>query len=71
MQPISERDDEFIFVSQHSGKRTDPALSLFYSEQLKRGKEPKQIIVKIARKLLSRIRCVWLSEKPYERGVVK
>jgi transposase len=54
-----------------TAKRTDPALSLFYSEQLKRGKEPKLIIVKIARKLLSRIRCVWLSEKPYERGVVK
>ena len=39
-----------------TAKRTDPALSLFYSEQLKRGKEPKLNIVKIARKLLSRIR---------------
>jgi transposase len=54
-----------------TAKRTDPALSLFYSEQLKTGKEPKLIIVKIARKLLSRIRYVWLNEKPYERGVVK
>lgn len=54
-----------------TARRTDPALSLFYSEQLKRGKEPKLIIVKIARKLLSRIRYVWLTEKPYERGVVK
>jgi transposase len=54
-----------------TAKRTDPALSLFYSEQLKRGKEPKLIIVKIARKLLSRIRYVWLTEKPYEKGVVK
>lgn len=54
-----------------TAKRTDPALSLFYSEQLKRGKEPKLIIVKIARKLLSRIRYVWLSEKPYERGITK
>lgn len=54
-----------------TAKRTDPALSLFYSEQLKRGKEPKLIIVKIARKLLSRIRYVWLNEKPYERGIVK
>ncbi len=54
-----------------TAKRTDPALSLFYSEQLKRGKEPKLIIVKIARKLLSRIRYVWLNEKPYERGVMK
>lgn len=54
-----------------TAKRTDPALSLFYSHQLKRGKEPKLIIVKIARKLLSRIRYVWLTEKPYEKGVVK
>jgi transposase len=54
-----------------TAKRTDPALSLFYSGQLKRGKEPKLIIVKIARKLLSRIRYVWLNEKPYEKAVVK
>jgi transposase len=54
-----------------TAKRTDPALSLFYSEQLKRGKESKLIIVKIARKLLSRIRYVWQNEKPYEKGVVK
>ena len=54
-----------------TAKRTDPALSLFYSDQLKRGKESKLIIVKIARKLLSRIRCVWLTEKPYERGIMK
>jgi len=54
-----------------TAKRTDPALSLFYMEQLRKGKEPKLIIVKIARKLLSRIRYVWLTEKRYERGVVK
>jgi transposase len=54
-----------------TAKRTDPALSLFYSEQIKRGKEPKLVIVKIARKLLSRIRYVWLNEKPYEKGVVQ
>ena len=54
-----------------TAKRTDPALSLFYAQQLKQGKEPKLIIVKIARKLLSRIRYVWLNEKPYEKGIVK
>jgi transposase len=54
-----------------TAKRTDPALSLYYHEQLKRGKEPKLIIVKIARKLLSRIRYVWLTEKAYEKGIVK
>ena len=54
-----------------TAKRTDPALSLYYQEQLKKGKEVKLIIVKIARKLLSRIRYVWLNEKPYEKGLVK
>lgn len=39
-------------------KSTDPALQLYYHEQLKKGKGPKLIIVKIARKLLSRIRYV-------------
>lgn len=54
-----------------TAKRNDPALQLYYYEQLKRGKEPKLIIVKIARKLLSRIRYVWLTEKPYQTAVVK
>jgi transposase len=54
-----------------TAKRNDPALSLYYSEQLKKGKEPKLIIVKIARKLLSRIRHVWMTEQPYVAGVVK
>lgn len=36
-----------------TAKRTDTAISLYYSNQLKKGKEPKMIIVKIARKLLS------------------
>ena len=52
-----------------TAKRTDPGLSLFYNDQLKKGKEPKLIIVKIARKLLSRIRYVWLNEKSYESGI--
>ena len=54
-----------------TAKRTDPALSLYYSNQLKKGKEPKLIIVKIARKLLSRVRHVWLTEQPYSAGVIK
>ena len=54
-----------------TAKRTDPALSLYYSNQLKKGKEPKLIIVKIARKLLSRVRHVWMTEQPYSAGVVK
>ena len=54
-----------------TAKRTDPALSLYYTNQLKKGKEPKLIIVKIARKLLSRVRHVWLTEQPYTVGIVK
>jgi transposase len=54
-----------------TAKRTDPAISLYYNNQLKKGKEPKLIIVKIARKLLSRIRFVWLTEQPYVAGIVK
>jgi transposase len=54
-----------------TAKRTDPALALYYSEQIKRGKNGKAVIVKVARKLLSRIRYVWLSGQPYQTAVVK
>lgn len=54
-----------------TAKRNDPALALYYSEQIRKGKNGKAAIVKVARKLLSRIRYVWLSGKPYESGVVK
>lgn len=54
-----------------TAKRTDPALALYYSQQIKRGKNGKAAIVKVARKLLSRIRYVWLSGKSYEPSVVK
>ena len=54
-----------------AAKRNDPALALYYNEQIKRGKNGKAAIVKVARKLLSRIRYVWLSGKPYETAVVQ
>ena len=54
-----------------AAKRGDPALALYYSEQIKRGKNGKAAIVKVARKLLSRIRCVWLSGEAYQSGVVQ
>lgn len=54
-----------------TAKRTDPALALYYSEQIKRGKNGKAAIVKVARKLLSRIRYVWLSGEAYQTAVVK
>ncbi|MBK7958682.1 MAG: transposase [Bacteroidetes bacterium] len=50
--------------------RTDPAMTLVYN-QLKLDKGGKRAIVKIARKLLSRIRYVWMNQKPYVKGVIK
>lgn len=54
-----------------TAKRTDPALSLYYAQQIQRGKDGKKAIVKVARKLLSRIRYVWLSGQSYQTAVVK
>ena len=54
-----------------TAKRTDPALALYYSEQIKKGKNGKAAIVKVARKLLSRIRYVWLSGEGYQTAIVK
>lgn len=54
-----------------TAKRLDPALSLYYIQQLKRGKDANLAIIKVARKLLSRIRYVWLSQKPYQVSVIK
>jgi transposase len=54
-----------------AAKRNDPALALYYSEQIKRGKNGKAAIVKVARKLLSRVRHVWLSGEAYQTAVVK
>ena len=50
--------------------RNDPALTLCYGEYCKRMK--KQLaIIKIARKLLNRIRHVWLNETTYVTSVVE
>jgi len=48
----------------------DPALLLVF-EEWKRRMTVKRAIVKIARKLLSRIRHVWINETVYVRGIVK
>lgn len=50
--------------------RKDPALLQAYHQLLKRMK-PQQAIIRIAVKLLSRIRYVWLNQKPYVMAVVK
>jgi transposase len=50
--------------------RHDPALFLVFEEWKKR-MTGKRAIVKVARKLLSRVRHVWLNETSYVKGVVK
>jgi transposase len=54
-----------------TAKRSDPALALYYSEQVKKGKNGKAAIVKVARKLVGRIRYVWRTRQPYQCAVVK
>ena len=50
--------------------RTDPAMTLTYN-QFKVKVGAKRAIIKIARKVLSRIRYVWLNQIEYEIGIVK
>jgi transposase len=59
-----------LVESAWTAKRTDPAMSLYFQEQIKR-KDSKIVIVKIARKLLNRIRYVLINQQPYEFGIVK
>ncbi len=59
-----------LVESAWTAKRTDPAMTLYFQEQIKR-KDSKIVIIKIARKLLNRIRYVLLNQLPYEYGVVK
>jgi transposase len=61
---------EAIIESSWVAIRNDPALMLAYSELIKRMKGQKAII-KIAKKLLSRVRYVLENEKEYVVGVVK
>ncbi len=56
--------------SAWTAKRTDPAMALYYNEQIKR-KDSKVVIIKIARKLLNRVKYVLQNQAPYEMGVVK
>jgi len=51
------------------GIRKDPALTQKYNELIKRMSSQKAII-RIAKKILNRIRYVWLNEKEYVYGVV-
>jgi transposase len=59
-----------LVESAWTARRTDPAMALYFQEQIKR-KDSKIVIVKIARKLLNRIRFVLINQQPYEMGIVK
>lgn len=50
--------------------RKDPALTISYSKLLKR-MDSQKAIIKIAKKLLNRIRYVWINEKEYQLAVVQ
>lgn len=59
-----------LVESAWTAKRTDPAIALYFDQQIKR-KDSKVVIIKIARKLLNRVRYVLLNQQPYEFGIVK
>jgi transposase len=59
-----------LIESAWTAKRTDPALSLYFQQQIKR-KDSKIVIIKIARKLLNRIRYVLVNQTAYDCGIVK
>ena len=59
-----------LVESAWTAKRTDPAMALYFQQQVKR-KDPKIVIIKIARKLLNRIRHVLIHQTTYEYGLVK
>jgi transposase len=61
---------EALIESSWTAIRKDPALTLAYSEYTKRMKKNRAII-KIARKLLNRIRYVMKNQKKYEPAVVQ
>jgi transposase len=61
---------ELLVESAWTAIHHDPALLLVF-EEWKRRMTAKRAIVKIARKLLSRIRYVWINETTYVKGIVK
>ena len=61
---------ELMIEAAWTAIRHDPALLLVF-EEWKRRMTAKRAIVKIAHKLLSRIRYIWLNETTYVKGIVK
>jgi transposase len=59
----------YIIEASWQAVRFDPVLQEYYRSHL--GKKPNKIIVKVARKLLSRIHAVIKTQKAYEIGILK
>ena len=53
-----------------TAKRIDPAMMLYFQEQIKR-KDSRIMIIRIDCKLLNRIRYVLINQEAYEYGLVK
>lgn len=58
-----------LIESAWTAVRSDPAMTMAYYEAKTRV-GGKRAIIKMARKLLSRIRYVWISQQAYEKGLV-
>lgn len=72
--PITNRRNKLLrtclIESSWVAVRTDPALMLAYQQYIKR-MEPQKAIVRIAKKLLNRIRFVLKNNKPYQHGLAR
>jgi len=51
--------------------RNDPAMLAFYRSHCNSKEDSNPAIVRVAKKLLNRIRHVWLTQEPYEKGIIK
>jgi transposase len=61
----------YIIEAAWQAVRVDPALQEYYRGHLAKGLKSQQVIVKVARKLLSRIHAVIRTETPYEIGIIQ
>jgi hypothetical protein len=70
MNPRAHRLIRSYFVeASWQAIRTDPVMQTYYRKHL--GKDSKKIVIKVARKLLSRTLAVVKTEIPYQIGVIK
>ena len=59
----------FLIESAWVAIRRDPALQMAYGKLLRR-MDSRKAIIRISKKLLNRIRYVWINEQPYKLSVV-